>query len=231
MLNIPNGKDLYNEYNSNTPFPHIAIDNFLPEGILRSAYQSLSQISPKNWGWDELEWIKPYQQNKFQLNDEVGLYYPPVARDLIKLLNSKFIVNFLQDLTGISDLVIDPTISGGGVHKITNGGKLNIHTDYGKHPQFEDLYRRINLLLYLNPNWKKEWGGELHFKTEPTGESQSIISPLFNRAVIFNTTDVSWHGHPDPLNCPEDEARYSIAMYYFTKELPDFKVKNFVNFY
>jgi len=229
MIDVNKGKALYSTYNSNEPFPHIVIDNFLPEGIVRSVYDSLVQT--EKWGFDELEWLQPYQQHKWQLDDNEGLYVPNRTKDIIKFLNSPITLNFLTSLTGISNLIPDEETSGGGVHKITKGGKLNIHTDYGRHPLHSDLYRRINLLLYINPNWDESWGGKLHFKKEPVGESQVVITPLFNRAVIFNTTDISYHGHPEPLNCPENEARYSLAMYYFTKEIPDYKVKEFVNFY
>jgi len=229
MFSIKKGKSLNSTYNSNEPFPHVVIDNFLPKNLVRKAYKSLKQT--EEWGYDELEWIQPFQQHKWQLDDEGDFPVPYRTKDVIKFLNSPLTLNFLTALTGIPNLIPDEETSGGGVHKITKGGKLNIHTDYGKHPTYSDLYRRINLLLYINPNWDESWGGGLHLKKEPVGESQIVITPLFNRAVIFNTTDISYHGHPDPLNCPENEARYSLAMYYFTKEKPDHNVKEFVNFF
>lgn len=229
MFSINRGINLSSIYNSNDPFPHIVIDNFLSEKVVNNVYSSLKQT--EKWGYDNLEWIQSYQKHKWQLDESAGFMIPKKTKNVIKFLNSPMVLNFLTALTGIPNLIPDKTASGGGVHKITKGGKLNIHTDYGQHPSFSDLYRRINLLLYVNPNWDESWGGGLHLKKEPTDESQIVIPPLFNRAIIFNTTDVSWHGHPEPLNCPDDEARYSLAMYYFTKEKPDYKIKDFVNFF
>jgi Rps23 Pro-64 3,4-dihydroxylase Tpa1-like proline 4-hydroxylase len=106
------------------------------------------------------------------------------------------------------------------MHRIDSGGKLSVHADYNKHPR-HDLYRRINLLLYLNKNWSESWGGDLQIWNSDMTKMAKSILPIFNRAIIFNTTPTAYHGHPHPLNTPEGISRYSIAMYYFTKDRPD----------
>lgn len=147
------------------------------------------------------------------------------TRDFFNHLNSKQFLDVLSSLTGIPELVPDHTLQGGGLHKIERGGFLGIHTDFVKHPKL-DLYRRLNLLIYLNKDWDKSWGGELELwegDSTPTRKVASI-PPKYNTSVIFKTTDKSWHGHPTPLMCPPETSRKSIALYYYTKEKPDFTI-------
>ena len=118
-------------------------------------------------------------------------------------------------MTGIQDLISDPYFRGGGLHNISRGGKLGVHIDFNKHQKY-NLDRRLNLLLYLNKDWEEEFGG--HIELWDSGMKQCIkkILPIFNRMVIFNTTETSFHGHPEPLNCPADRSRKSLALYYYT---------------
>ncbi|RMG84682.1 MAG: 2OG-Fe(II) oxygenase [Bacteroidetes bacterium] len=131
---------------------------------------------------------------------------------------------FLQNLTGIKETLIpDPYFEGGGFHQIKPGGFLKVHVDFHKH-KLMGLDRRINVLVYLNEDWKEEYGG--HFELWETDMSKCAlkIAPLFNRMAIFSTTDYSWHGHPDPLTCPPDRSRKSLALYYYTNGRPDSEI-------
>ena len=142
----------------------------------------------------------------------------PAVWKCLQYFNSRPFLLFLEKLTGIKDLIADVDFEGGGIHKIKNGGRLELHSDYNKHPN-KDIWRRINLLLYLTPNW--DYNGHLDlYEKEPLVKVKSIL-PTFNRAVIFNTTDDSIHGHPIPLVCPDEVSRYSFALYYFTKDRPE----------
>ena len=109
---------------------------------------------------------------------------------------------------------------GGGLHQIERGGYLKIHADFNRHPKF-NLDRRLNLLLYLNENWKEEYGGHLELWNNQMTACVRRISPIFNRCVIFNTTDFSYHGHPEPLTCPEHVTRKSLALYYYSNGRPE----------
>jgi glycosyltransferase involved in cell wall biosynthesis len=126
----------------------------------------------------------------------------------------------LEKLTGIKGLIADPTLLGGGMHKIDSGGKLSIHADSRKHAITGD-YRRINLLVYLNKDWNKEWGGSLQLWNNDMTTMVQDIQPFFNRVVIFNTGGDTYHGHPHDLNTPEGVSRISLALYYYTKENPN----------
>ena len=137
------------------------------------------------------------------------------TRQFLYALNSASFLKFLEGLTGIEKLIGDPQFEGGGLHQIPAGGKLAIHIDFNKHLYY-GLERRLNLLIYLNKNWREEYGG--HFELWDHGITRMItkVAPVFNRVVIFSTSRFSYHGHPDPLRCPPDVTRKSLALYYYT---------------
>ena len=141
--------------------------------------------------------------------------FEPNTKLFCQELNSKEFLNFLETLTGISSLIADPYLEGGGPHEIMTGGHLKMHVDFNVHPVTK-LDRRINVLIYLNEDWRDEYGGHLDLWSTDMGCLKKSILPTFNRTVIFNTTEESWHGHPDPLSCPQNITRKSIAMYYYT---------------
>jgi Rps23 Pro-64 3,4-dihydroxylase Tpa1-like proline 4-hydroxylase len=135
-------------------------------------------------------------------------------------LNSAAFLQFLQILTGIKEpLIGDPYLAGGGMHEIKKGGFLKVHADFNKHPELK-LDRRINVLVYLNKDWKEEYGGYFELWDKSMSNCEKKIAPIFNKMVIFSTTDYSYHGHPDPLTCPEDRSRKSLALYYYSNGRP-----------
>jgi hypothetical protein len=134
---------------------------------------------------------------------------------LFGFFNSAPLLQFLEGLTGIAGLIPDPYFNGAGFHEIAKGGLLGVHADFRIHEKLH-LQRRINLLLYLNPVWDKSWGGKLELWDRGMKAAVRSIEPLFNRCVIFNTDATSFHGHPNPLDCPATVTRKSIALYYYT---------------
>ena len=96
---------------------------------------------------------------------------------------------------------------------------MKVHVDFNKHKKMH-LDRRLNLLIYLNKDWQEEYGGHFElWNQEMTGCEKKVL-PIFNRCVIFNTSDFSYHGHPNPLDCPEDRTRKSLALYYYSNGRP-----------
>jgi Rps23 Pro-64 3,4-dihydroxylase Tpa1-like proline 4-hydroxylase len=142
------------------------------------------------------------------------------TRHLLAEFNSAAFIDFLQELTGIGGLVPDPHFEGGGMHQIVRGGHLDVHVDFNRHP-VTGLDRRLNVLLYLNRGWDAEWGGELQLWSQNMKRCEQRIVPVFNRLVVFSTTERSFHGHPEPLSCPEDRSRRSLALYYYSKGRPE----------
>ncbi len=200
------------EYAAAEPFPHIVIDDFLPKAVLERVISEIPR--PGEVGWIEFDDARGKKlASKFET--QLG----SATRALLYQLNSSVFVDFLETLTGISGLVPDPHLWGGGVHQIVRGGFLKVHADFNRHPRLK-LDRRLNLLLYLNTEWQEEWGGHLELWDHDMTECRKKILPIFGRCVVFSTTDFAYHGHPDPLNCPAGTTRKSLALYYYSNGRP-----------
>lgn len=200
------------EYSAAEPYPHIVIDDFLPKALLDRV---LSEIPAP----DEISWLKFDDARGKKLASKVETQLGNATRALLYQLNSSVFIDFLETLTGIPALIPDPHFWGGGVHQIVRGGFLKVHADFNRHPRLM-LDRRINLLLYLNPDWQEDWGGHLELWDRNMTECRKKILPIFGRCVIFSTTDFAYHGHPDPLNCPAGITRRSLALYYYSNGRP-----------
>lgn len=198
-------------YSAADPFPHIVIDGLFPDDALRQVVAEIArdEIEP------EKEFYGSFRKRKTSDIARLG----PAARRLIEELNGPAFLQFLEKLTGIEALVPDPYLEGGGVHQIGTGGFLKVHTDFNWHKKLS-LHRRLNALLYLNEGWKEDWAGQLELWDASMTACRQRIAPLFNRLVVFSTTDTSYHGHPDPLRAPEGVYRNSVALYYYTVARP-----------
>ena len=197
-------------YSKADPFPHIVIDDFLPSLV---AERLLAEFpSPFSIPWKNKVGL---HSKKLACNDLSQL--PQFTQEVLLELNSPSFLSFVETLAGIQGLTSDSDFEGGGLHQIKRGGFLKIHADFNYHTRLS-LYRRLNLLLYLNKDWKEEYGGHLELWDRSMSSCIEKIPPIFNRCVIFNTTDFSYHGHPNPLRCPSNMTRKSIAIYYYTKE-------------
>lgn len=200
-------------YAAAEPFPHIVLDNFWDTDEIKAAAEGVKLIPEHVWLQEELQ----VQQRKKWVED-LSVVPPEVARVMKGLFDTQ-VLQALSAISGIPDLLPEPALFGAGVHRTSQGGRLAIHTDFNTHPS--GLYRRLNLLLYLNKHWHEDWGGGLELWTADMAHRAKTVPPVLNRAVIFTLSDVSFHGHPDPLTCPDDEARYSFAAYYYTEAKPD----------
>lgn len=205
------------QYRANKPFPHIVIDNFLPEQVLDAVLREFPDP-------ERLRWIRHSSQDENKLAFNTVEKLPAVTRDTLYFLNTAVTLQFLVRLTGIKGLLPDPYYLGGGLHQIVPGGFLEVHADFNKHET--GLDRRLNLLIYLNKDWEEEYGGHLELWDRPMKHCVQKILPVFNRCVIFSTTDFAYHGHPTPLTCPPGQTRKSMALYYYTLGRPDEEVSH-----
>jgi Rps23 Pro-64 3,4-dihydroxylase Tpa1-like proline 4-hydroxylase len=171
----------------------------------------------------QLTWHKYEDSNQRKLAFNCVEKLPAPARDVLYFLNSRPMLRFLETLTGIKGVISDPYFHGGGLHQIVPGGKLAVHADFNLHDKFK-LDRRINVLIYLNKDWKEEYGGHFELWNRDMTASEVKILPLFNRCAIFSTTSWSFHGHPNPLTCPADRTRKSMATYYYSNGRPEEEV-------
>jgi hypothetical protein len=193
------------QYRGAEPFPNITFEDFLVPQTARLIASLYKQV---DW-----QTYKHYNENK-QGNKLRNL--PSPIRSVVDELNSPPFLEFLRRLTGIENLISDPELGSGGIHQSGRGGYLNIHADFTVHPYHADWHRRINVLVYLNEAWEDSWGGHFELWSRDVKRCEKKIAPLFNRCAIFNTSVDSFHGHPDPMTCPEDVKRKSIALYYYT---------------
>lgn len=212
-------RDLGKTYRNATPFPHVVIDDFLPSDSLAQVLGDLPRLDDPSVSWGNLNADLPdgraAQANKYHLQNVLSM--KPAVRQLISELNSGPFTFMLSQLTGIDDLLVDAQLLGGGVHLVKPGGLLRVHADFRRHLSY-NLERRLNLLLYLNPDWREEYGGHLELWDREMKACVERILPVANRCVIFNTSDDSFHGHPRPLTCPDGMLRASVALYYYSAD-------------
>jgi hypothetical protein len=202
------GKDLAAGYNAALPFPHIVIDDFLPPKLLEACIKHLEVSSGENG----VRFDREQERFKSQYNPD---FLSADLRALFYSFNSRPFIKVLENITGIKGLIPDPFFLGAGLHETTQGGHLSIHADFNHHKPM-NLERRINVLIYLNKDWRPEYGGQLELWNRDMSKKVVEVNPVFNRCVIFNTDTLSYHGNPEPVNHPKGKPRRSIALYYYT---------------
>jgi Rps23 Pro-64 3,4-dihydroxylase Tpa1-like proline 4-hydroxylase len=206
---------LVRQYRENHPCPHILLKDFLDPEVAHQASSQFPRAATE-------EWTQYKHANENKLGMAKRQLFPPALGAITDELNSPEFVAWISELTGIPNLMADPMLEGGGLHQSGRGGYLNVHTDFSMHHFHTHWRRRVNLILYLNPQWKEEWGGSLELWERAADGKMSRCAakylPLLNHALIFTTDERSLHGFPDPLTCPEGESRKSLALYYYTVE-------------
>jgi Rps23 Pro-64 3,4-dihydroxylase Tpa1-like proline 4-hydroxylase len=202
------------EYKANKPYPHIYFDDFLPVEVAEAALRDFPE--PKEVAWHAYRDVNQHKKLAFDAVEKL----PPSIRDVLYFLNTRPMLKFLETLTGIQSVLPDPTYTGGGLHQIRPGGLLEVHADFSYHNGLR-LDRRINVLIYLNKDWREEYGGHFELWDREVKRAEKKILPVFNRCAIFTTTSVSFHGHPVPLACPPDRNRKSVATYYYSNGRPE----------
>ena len=197
------------------PFPHIVIDDFLPAEILDLLIREFPREDAPMWehhGPGRTRALVP--SNKLGQSNEK--YFGDFTRHIMAQFNSSTFVRFIEQLAGVGGIITDPAYSGCGLHSTGRGGRLMMHTDMNRHPHTgRHLHQILNFILYLNEDWKDEYGGHLELWTADR-KPEKRIAPIANRAVLFSTGTRSIHGHPQALTCPEGRRRNSLAIYYYT---------------
>lgn len=209
------GRKYHDEYINNKPFPHIAIDDFMNPNVLDACNTDF----PRTLDVDGKTFQRAQENLKSSFNPD---FLPHTLRSMFYSFNARPFIAFLEELTGIRGLIPDPYFLGGGFHETLNGGHLSVHADFNHH-KLLNLERRINALIYLNKDWKDEYGGHLELWDASMKHRVKSIAPIFNRLVVFNTTATSFHGQPDAISHPQGKSRRSIALYYYTATWDDTK--------
>jgi Rps23 Pro-64 3,4-dihydroxylase Tpa1-like proline 4-hydroxylase len=213
IINKQNWNKLRDEFESAEPFNHVIIDNFFNE-------EFAAAVASEFPSYDDNVWF--HYKNAIEDKKVCNMWdkFPKDTYQAFNYLTNDF-TDAIRFMTNDSNIRADQGLHGGGWHAHAKGGNLNIHLDYSIHPKLKKQ-RKVNIIIYMTPDWKPEYGGglELWSHNEETGWPKECIKTVenkFNRAVIFDTTQNSWHGLPVGLNCPDGIVRQSFAVYYVTE--------------
>ena len=203
-------------FSERDPFRHVVIDDFLTADYCA---QLLGEFPPFERGNARNEAGELGAKSTVEKIRELG----PAYSALDDLIQTRAFLDLIGRITGIPGLLYDPWYFGGGTHENRAGQDLDAHVDFNRHP-LERWHRRLNLIVYLNREWDDAWGGSLELHSDPRAADDRItlITPLYNRAVIFETTEWSWHGF-SRMVLPQDKSaisRKSIALYFYTTDRP-----------
>lgn len=201
------GASLAADYQSKKPYHYTCVDNFLPIEILtrvRKEALSMGEAGPENASENE--------RLKTSFNPD---RMPVYSKAVFHALNSRPFIQLLENMSGIKGLIPDPYFKGGGIHRTNTTGFLDIHADFNHHSAM-NLERRLNVLIYLNPDWKEEYGGSFEIWSDDMKEKVEGFAPIMNRMCCFSTGSNTMHGNPEPVNHPDGDPRLSIALYYYT---------------
>jgi Rps23 Pro-64 3,4-dihydroxylase Tpa1-like proline 4-hydroxylase len=214
MLRQSNLEELRNSYMSGKPYPFVKIENFLDTNFaqeISDSYPSFDTALVQGKTFTTAN-----ERKKVQITNS-KLFPAPVAK-LNDAISSPQFLSGLSYITGIPDLLADEQLIGGGMHITGPGGRLDVHVDFN-YMEERKLHRRINLLLYLNPVWHESWGGDIQFWDKNVRRCEASFLPALNRCVIFETSNISYHG-VTPVSAAASVPRQSFATYYYTKKAP-----------
>ena len=205
---------LAEEFRVARPFRHFMVDGLVAPEVIHTINREFADVARRRADWQR---FTTKAEVKFALADLTMM--GPTTAAVLMAFNAQPFVGFIERVTGISGIIPDPGYVGGGMHEIASGGFLKIHADFNRHKHLQ-LDRRLNVILYLNEDWDETWGGHLELWDREMTRAEASIAPLAGRMVCFATDDYSYHGHPDPIRCPEDRFRRSLALYYYTNGRP-----------
>jgi len=214
LINPIDRDALRDQFQKAKPVPWFKIDNFLRRDFAEqcaAAFPTYDQVQRMGVTFTNIN-----EKGKFQVTDTGK--FPQPLKQLNDLLNGKDFLQLIEFVTGIDKLLPDEKLVGGGLHSTGARGHLDVHLDFNM-LRDRGWHRRLNILVYLNKGWQPEWGGEFELWNEDVTALREKFLPVFNRCVMFNTNNVSYHG-VNAVKCPEGQSRKSFAAYYYTKEAP-----------
>jgi Rps23 Pro-64 3,4-dihydroxylase Tpa1-like proline 4-hydroxylase len=195
------------------PYKHIVLDNFFPKELAEECLEAFPDLDSDVWDKSNDPDIEIKMRSTYQSEFD----FPKDINKVVRIMNSSMFLKAMSEALDIPKLIPDPYYSGGGLNVTVSGGLLDVHVD-GNYHDATGLNRRVNAILFLNPDWKKAWGGEYGVYDNKGEKLVEAVAPLMNRLVIFDTHDFSFHGVPNPIKFPEGTARRSVILYYYTKE-------------
>ena len=204
-------RKLHEEFIHARPYKHIVVDNFLKPEVAEKLHKKFPAYEVFNKKYDGLN-EKKAEGSNFEDFD-------PIFAQLKKEISTMLFCNWVSEVTGIKDVFVTDDAMGSGLHQGMNGSFLDIHIDFSMH-HLDNVYRRLNLLIYFNKDWKDEWKGHIELWNADMTFPEKKVRPDFNRAVLFETTGKSYHGY-DKINPPEGVNRKSFYTYFYTEDSGD----------
>ncbi len=198
------------EFATARPFPHLVLDGLIRPEVAEALMTEFETTAG--------DWIYYHHVNERKRGFNDVSRMGPVSQSVVHDLNGAEFLGVLETLTGIGPLLADPELDGGGLQETGAGGFVNVHTDFLSHPTFRSWSRQVNLLLFLNKDWRESYNGDLELWDTRGERRMRSIAPTFNRCVIFRTDAASFHGVPDAVACPAERSRKALALYYFKDE-------------
>jgi len=195
------------------PFRHLVIDDFLDPQLAQLCLDNFPTVDDPGWEYANDADIEIKYRTTWKSEFDI----PDGIVDAVRILNSALFLKAVGERVGITKLIPDPYFTGGGLNVTVTGGLLDVHVD-GNYHDATGLNRRMNAILYLNPGWQPGWGGEFGLYDQYGDVCLKEVAPLFNRLVVFDSHDKSFHGLPAPLAFPAGQTRKSIILYYYTRE-------------
>lgn len=210
--------ELKSAWNNAEPFHRIVFDDFFTNEAAEKILATYPEV--EEGAWESKTFLN--QKNKFV---KTNFDDNPVLQQAFDEINGQKLLDIVQNITGIKNVKGDPKLFGGGLHQSINGAFLDVHLDFNIHPVTKK-HRRMNIIIYMNKDWKEEYGGFLELWDMDKKEQIGNVAPSFNRCVIFETNKVSFHGHPKPINTPKGISRKSLATYFYTENRPANEIEN-----
>ena len=204
--NFSNFQKLNNTFVGTAPYPMITLDNFLPHEFAMQLANECETIPDQHW--------TEFTRNGSFMRECKKLEYAPIAYEFVNAMHSALGMEWLTKITNIADLIPDPYLVGAGYSRSFTGDSLKLHSDFNWNNQLK-LHRLLSFIIYLNPNWKEEWGGHLQFTDFNKDKVIQNVAPVFNRAIIWRYHKRGFHGYPDPLTCPQGVSRNTFRLFYY----------------
>lgn len=204
-------------YRGAAPYPHAVFDGFLGEAQARELAQRFPE--PEHSGWMR----RDYREQSARMGQLQRTGFDGVSaalRHLLAELTGMAFLDFLAALTGHEGLIADPHFRGAGPSLTLPGGHLALHADFNR-DRTRHLQRQLTVIYYLSTDWQPSWGGALELWDEARTECAASYLPISDRLIVMTHGDAYWHGHPQPLACPEGRYRASVASYYYVAAAPD----------
>lgn len=193
------------------PFQHVVIDDIFSSTLATDCLANFPSLTDDCWEFSNEHEIEVKARTTWSSEFEI----PAKIIDAVRILNSAPVLRAMSSRFKIPKLMPDPYFTGGGLNCTPSGGLLDIHVD-GNYHDATGMHRRMNALVYLNPDWQESWGGEFGIYAEDGETLVKVVPPVHNRLVLFDTHDKSFHGLPNPIQFPPDNPRRSIILYYYT---------------